>query len=129
MQTVDFNVPTMYGDHHVLEVRRILLEVPGVIEVYASSSFHVVEVIFDENKVNDLELQDKLKEAGYFGEWIFPMEVGTPPQAENGSKPFFRHTEIYESTRQTVSFAQNIGYAGRPLWPCPGMGVVKKIEE
>ena len=37
----------MYGDHHVVEVRRLLLEMPGVTDVYASSSFQVVEVAFD----------------------------------------------------------------------------------
>ena len=30
MQKVTYETPALYGDHHVLEVRRILLELPGV---------------------------------------------------------------------------------------------------
>ena len=44
MEEVQIHVPAMYGDHHVLEVRRILLELPGVLDVYASSCFQTVQV-------------------------------------------------------------------------------------
>ena len=37
-------VPTMYGDHHVVEVRRMLLQLAGVEDVNASSCFRTVEV-------------------------------------------------------------------------------------
>ena len=30
MQKVTYETPSLYGDHHVTEVRRILLELPGV---------------------------------------------------------------------------------------------------
>ena len=52
MDTLTLEVKTMYGDHHVVEVRRILLGLPGVEDVYASSSFRVVEVTYDPGKVN-----------------------------------------------------------------------------
>jgi len=129
MKTKIFEVPTLYGDHHVIEVRRILLEIPGVIDVYASSSFQVVEVNYDETKVNDLEISIKLDQAGYLGEWTIPVEVGVLPQSESSLKPYFRHTEVYETSRQVIGFSQNVSYSGRPLWPCPGMGPSRDMEE
>jgi copper chaperone CopZ len=132
MQTKTFEVPTLYGDHHVIEIRRILMETPGVIDVYASSSFQVVEVSYDETKVNDLEIAVKLDNAGYLGEWTIPVEIGATVHTEetaSSAKPFFRHTEVYETSRQVVGFSQNVSYSGRPLWPCPGMSPSKKVEE
>jgi len=129
MQTKTIEIPTLYGDHHVLEVRRILMEIPGVVEAYVSSAFLVAEVTYDETKTNDLEICTKLDEAGYLGEWSFPIEVGATRGSDEGPKPFFRHTEVFETNRQVVSFAQNVSYSGKPLWPCPGMGVIRKMEE
>ena len=129
MQTKTFEAPSLYGDHHVIEVRRILLELPGVIDVYVSSSFHIIEVTYDETKINDLEIAVKLDQAGYLGEWTIPVEVGALPQSESEPKPYFRHTEVYETSRQVVGFSQNVSYTGRPLWPCPGMSPIRKMEE
>ena len=129
MATKTFEVPALYGDHHVTEVRRILLELEGVSDVYASSAFQVVEVTYDENKINDLQIAVKLDEAGYFGEWTIPMEMGTAAQQGDGQNPYFRHTTTYETIKQTVSFAQRVKYEGRPLWHCPGIGAVRMDEE
>ncbi len=130
MQKVTYETPSLYGDHHVTEVRRILLELPGIDDVYASSAFQVVEVTYDPEKINDLEIAMKLDEAGYLGEWTVPIESGASTyHATNGLKPYFRHTAAYEQTRLTVSFAQNVSYLGRPLWPCPGMGIISKPME
>jgi len=129
MKKHTFEVPTLYADHHVLEVRRILAGIPGVQEVYASSAFQVIEVAYDESKTNDLEIAEKLDEAGYLGEWTFPIEIGAIAENAPEDKPFFRHTEVTENVREVVSFAQNISYSGRPLWPCPGMGVVQTQPE
>jgi copper chaperone CopZ len=128
METKSFEAPALFGDHHVTEVRRILLELPGVKDVYASSAFRIVEVTYDEKKINDMEIAVKLDEAGYLGEWTLPIETGVATQQEDGEKPFFRHTTTYETTKGTVSFAQRVNYQGRPLWHCPGMGAVKKEE-
>ena len=129
MEKLIFNVPAMYGDHHVIEVRRTLLEIAGVEEVNASSCFHTVEVTFDTSKVGRNEIQNKLEQAGYLDELTVPVETDTPATQTNGKqKPFFRHTAAYEQAKQAVSFAQSISYAGRPLWPCPGMGVLKKAD-
>lgn len=129
METKTFEVPALYADHHVTEVRRILLELEGVSEVYASSAFQVVEVKYDGTKINDLEIAVKLDEAGYLGEWTLPIETGAAAQPSEGQKPYFRHSVTYETTKQTVSFGQTVPYQGRPLWHCPGIGAVKMDEE
>lgn len=129
MRTKSFDVPAMYGDHHVSDVRRILLETPGVEDVYASSAFRVVEVTYDEKKVNDLELQTKLEDAGYLGEWHFHTESGKAVGTDEGATEFMRHTAVYEQIKKTVSFSQQVAHRGRPLWPCPGMGPIRSMDE
>lgn len=129
METKTFETPALYGDHHVTEVRRILLELEGVTDVYASSAFQTIEVTYDEAKINDLQITVKLDEAGYLGEWTLPIELGTAVQQGDGQEPFFRHTATYETIKHTVSFGQRVSYQGRPLWHCPGIGVVKMDEE
>ncbi len=129
METKTFDAPALYADHHVTEVRRILLELEGVTDVYASSAFQIVEVTYDEKKINDLQIAVKLDEAGYLGEWTIPIELGTAAQQGDGSKPYFRHTATYETIKHTVSFGQRVNYQGRPLWPCPGISPLKMDEE
>ncbi len=127
MDKASISVPAMYGDHHVLEVRRILLELSGVEEVNASSCFHTVEVSYDTTKVSVAEITARLDQAGYLGELAVPAETGVAV-SQNGQRDqetFFRHTSAFEHTKQGVSFGQNVGYAGRALWPCPGLGVLK----
>ncbi len=130
MQIKTFDLPTLYGDHHVLEIRKILFGIPGVKDVYASSAFRIVEVTYDETQTNDLEIQVKLDAAGYLGEWTMPIEIAATSAAGGDSKrAFFRHTEAYETTRNVVSFSQVVKDTSRPLWPCPGLGAVKKVED
>lgn len=131
MKTVTFDTPALYGDHHVKEVRRILFEIPGVSEVYASSAFRIVEITFDEEKVTEAELARKLEELGYLEDLALPEERGMASSlASDRSMAYFRHTEVYETSRQVVSFAQRVNYSGRPLWHCPGFGVIKnKMED
>ena len=57
METFVLELPTMYGDHHVVEVRRLLLGLPGVEEVYASSGFQSVEVTYDPAKTSPVAMQ------------------------------------------------------------------------
>jgi copper chaperone CopZ len=128
METKTFEAPVLYADHHVTEVRRILLELDGVLDVYASSAFQIIEVKYDESKINDLEIAVKLDEAGYLGEWTVPIEMGVTSQGTTDQRPYFRHTITYETTKQTVSFAQRVSYQGRPLWTCPGIGEIKMDE-
>jgi copper chaperone CopZ len=119
----------MYGDHHVSDVRRILLEAPGVTDVYASSAFRVVEVTYDEKKVNDLELQTRLQDAGYLGDWQFRTESGKAIGTDEKATAFMRHTAVYETIKKTVSFSQQVAHQGRPLWPCPGFGPFRSMDK
>jgi excisionase family DNA binding protein len=129
MDKTTITVPAMYGDHHVIEVRRILLEMPGVEEVNASSCFRVVEVSYDPTKLSVEAIRAKLDQAGYLGELPVPAETATPATQTNGKeKVFFRHTAAYEQTKNVVSFGQKVGYTGRPLWPCPGVGIITAAE-
>ena len=128
-----FEVPAMYGDHHVTEVRSILLSTPGVMDVYASSAFRKVEVRFDESQTNAEQLAAKLEKAGYMGEMLFEVEFGVTSAESNtgngGKKPFFRHTEVFETSHQVVGFSQNVIHSGGAMWPCPGFDRVKKMED
>ena len=130
MEKTTIELPSMYGDHHVIEVRRILLEIPGVEDVYASSGFQVVEIEYDPEKTEVAALKAKLEEAGYTQELPVAAETGEAAyKGSNGDKgEFFRHTAVFEQTQEGVSFTQEVSYEGRPLWPCPGMGVVKQVE-
>jgi copper chaperone CopZ len=128
MGSITFDAPALYGDHHVSEVRAILLGLEGVSEVYASSAFQVIEVTFDETKIKAEQISAKLQKAGYLGELPLMAEAGIAIERKDGDRKF-RHTAIYETVKGTVSFAQRVEYSGRPLWPCPGMGAVKMSDD
>ena len=127
MQTLTFDAPALYGDHHVSEARRILLELPGVKEVYASSGFQVIEVTFDPKKISDQKITECLSEAGYLGTLPMKIENNAADKNEIGGGAF-RSTAYYETIKKTVSFSQRVNYQGRPLWPCPGFGPIKEEE-
>lgn len=125
MPNLTLELPSMYGDHHVVEVRNLLLALAGVEDVYASSSFHIVEVQYDAAKATPEQIETVLDEAGYLGELPMPAETSIAA-TEEGGKAFFRHTDAFEQTGLVVSFGQKVPYNGRPLWPCPGMGPISE---
>jgi copper chaperone CopZ len=129
MEKTTYELPAMYADHHVVEVRRILLEMPGVENVYASSAFQVAEVTYDPAAVSESDIAQKLEKAGYLGEFTVTAEAGQPATSKNGDGVFFRHSEVFENTKETIGFAQEVSYVGRPLWPCPGIGTINTMEE
>jgi len=124
MASLSLELPRMYGDHHVLEVRRILLEFEGVSEVYASSGFGAVEVEYNSKKTPKKDLEAALEKAGYLGDVNIAVEPSIPA-IEDLKGAYFRHTEATEQTGNTVSFEQTVKVQRSPLWPCPGMGPVK----
>ena len=129
MASLSLELPSMYGDHHVIEVRRILLDFEGVTDVYASSGFRVLEVEYNSKKTPKKDLIAALEEAGYMGDFSMATEPSTPAN-EDIEGAYFRHTEAFEQTGNTVSFEQEVRVKRSPLWPCPGMGPVKtKILE
>ncbi len=121
MERLSLELPAMYGDHHVIHVRRLLFDMEGVEEVYASSSFHLLEVDYDPDQVTPEQMTKTLEEAGYTGDLLLPEEPSIPA-TEQKEKAYFRHTEAYAQTKHTVGFRQTVPYEGRPLWPCPGFG-------
>jgi copper chaperone CopZ len=130
MKTITLELPSLFADHHVIEIRRLLLETAGVEDVYASSAFQVVEITFDPVKVTEEALTSTLKDAGYLGSMNLPAEAGVAGYQHQGVETYFRHTASFEATRKVIGFTQQINYTGRPLWNCPGIGVIKqKMEE
>jgi copper chaperone CopZ len=117
----------MCGDHHVKEVRRILLEIEGVKDVYASSSFQIVEVEFDGRKTTPEDLTAALDKAGYIGDPNISVEPSTPAYLSEGDK-YFRTTSINEQTGNIIGFEQEVVYKGRTQWPCPGLGLLNVVE-
>jgi copper chaperone CopZ len=132
MASLSLELPSMYGDHHVKEVRRILLDFDGVNEVYASSGFQAVEVDYNSKKTPKKDLIAALENAGYTSDFVIPEESSIPAN-EHREDAYFRHTEASEQTGNTVSFEQSVKVQRSPLWPCPGMGPVKtatlEVEE
>lgn len=128
MATSTFDLPMMYGDHHVIEVRNLLAGMPGIETIYASSCFRVVEVTYDDDVVDEQAIAARLDDAGYGGDLVLPVEQGTGASESNGRTTFFRHTAVFEQVGHVVSFGQKAPYAGRPLWPCPGVGALTTEE-
>ena len=126
--SVAFDVPAMYADHHVTEVRRILLAIPGVEEVNASSAFQIVKIEYDPEKTSEDILRGALDENGYLGDLQIPVESGKPAIGSD-RKTYFRHTAAHKATGTQISFEQEIASSGRPLWPCPGMGARTRIDD
>jgi len=119
----------MYGDHHVVEVRRLLFELDGVDDVYASSGFQAAEITFDPEKVSADDITAKLEQAGYIGDLPIPVEAGEPLYGRNPAGSFYRHTAASGQTANVVGFSQNVGYEGRALWACPGMSPITGMDE
>ncbi len=128
MTSVVIDVPLMYADHHVVEVRRILVESPGVNAVDASSAFQVVKIEYDPDKTSEDALKQILDENGYLGDLQVPLESGKPAVGSDGDA-YFRHSAAHEAAGSDLSFGQEIAASGKPLWPCPGMGPAPTRDE
>ena len=130
MTQVTFDLPAMYADHHVVEVKRLLMDLDGVEEVYASSGFHAAEITYDTKKVTKEDIEATLDKSGYIGELFIPVEMDIPVNERNDAQDtYYRHTEAFAQTGGVVSFAQKVGHEGRALWPCPGMKPMTSMDE
>ena len=128
MKSFAIAVPAMYADHHVVEVRRILFEIPGVDAIDASAAFQMLEIEYDPDKTSDDVLRQTLDEAGYLGEFSVPTESGEPAVGRD-STTYFRHMAAVGTAGNIVSFGQEITAGSGPLRPIPGMGTGSPIEE
>lgn len=129
MPTITLQLPQMFGDHHVIAVRNLLGALPGVLDVYASSAFRVVEVTFDEAEVGEEALRAALQEAGYLQEMPIVEEKGAEQNGAGRSEIMFRHSAALAPAGNVVSFRQTVPFEGQPLWPCPGMSRIAPVQE
>jgi len=65
MEKLQLNVPDMWADHHVLKVRAVLIAIPGVQDVVASSAFRMVALNYDPALANPGFIIGTLDDAGY----------------------------------------------------------------
>lgn len=65
MEKLTLEVPRMYADHHVLGVRKLLLGLEGIDDVYASSAWKQVQVTYDSAKLEPAAIEEALSQAGY----------------------------------------------------------------
>jgi len=123
MQSITLTVPSMYADHHVLAVRAVLLALPGVSDVYASSAFKQVKVTFDPGVITEDKIRTALTAVGYELDHAKPIIIPvTYPEAA-------RHTAAYEGIGRTVVFVQEAGtWLPDGPHPCPGFEV-REMEE
>ncbi len=121
MKRIIIEAPGMYADHHVTEVRRIVLALPGVEDVTASSAFRVIELSIDSKKIKEDVIREALGAAGYLREIPMVAETG----AAKDNRAFPRHSKVVQQAGDAVSFGQDIPSAGLPALSCPGMGVIK----
>jgi copper chaperone CopZ len=65
MDKITLTVPTMYADHHVTNVKRLLSPIKGVENVFASAAFKQVTVEFNKTQVTQDQIVKALIQAGY----------------------------------------------------------------
>lgn len=76
MEKVVLDVPALWADHHVLQVRAALIGLEGVEEVYASAAWKQLLVSFDDGKTDRDAIVKALAAAGYaIGEGEIPVVV------------------------------------------------------
>jgi len=79
-ERVIYKVPSLYADHHVVAVRKVLADLEGMGEIEVSAAFQEVRLSYDPKKGSPSAIEARLKEAGY------PpgQEISLPFQSEKG---------------------------------------------
>lgn len=121
MDTLHLHIPAMYGDHHVIEVRRILFKLDGIEDVYASSYSQTLQIDFNQDKIDPETIKQELAHHSYLDALDVPSESGIAAYKNDGNASYFRHTVAYQHLQHTVGFAQEIQVGKRVLFPCPGI--------
>ena len=112
MEKVTLDIPTMYGDHHVLAVHGILAGLRGVHRVYASSAFQQVTVEFDPTQIALEQIETALTGHGYT-----PGERPAVAQLPTGRH--LRYVTAHGAAQDVVRFTVGLN-DDRPIIPCPG---------
>ncbi len=115
MEKLSLNIPLMYGDHHVLAVRKLLEALPGVESVFASSAFKYVAVTYDAARVDQATIVKTLTDHGYAPGVDVPVPEWKPVQQEGPR--FVRASGLAQMTMFSVP-PMPIGEGGPR--PCPG---------
>ena len=113
MERLTLELPTMYGDHHVVEVRALLAGLPGVRPVVASAAWQKVVLDFDPAQTGPTAIKAALAERGYTAD---PIGVPAVSARLAGMTEFAQGSGIIERFIEAVP-------AWSPLGPCPGFSV------
>jgi copper chaperone CopZ len=112
MEKLVLKLPDMYGDHRVIEVRRLITALPGVQSVYASAAWQRVEVEFDPAQTDAEAIRRALLAAGY------GVEGDLPPPAS----PLVRAlTDLPEAAIEPIT--EKVPAQAGDFGPCPGFEV------
>ncbi len=65
MEKLQLEIPGMWADHHVMQVRSLLTAVVGVQGVYASSAWQQALIVYDSGLTNRGAIEAALAQAGY----------------------------------------------------------------
>lgn len=112
-------LPSMYGDHHVTEVRALLARLPGVTEVVASSAWQRVELTFDPAQCGTEAIQSALQERGYG-----PDRDHLPPVSSRTSQL----TDFAVGPSAIEEFVEHVPAWNSGSGPCPGFEVLNPGE-
>lgn len=85
MKRSTFSIPSMYADHHVLQVRQALAGLDGVESVLASAAKRAVVVEHDDEVVTTRALGRALQEAGYAVEVPVELEPTLQPSKDGSA--------------------------------------------
>jgi copper chaperone CopZ len=96
MEKVTFTVPSMWADHHVLNVRQALGQVSGVQDVVASALYKDVVIQYDPTAVKPEALANKLVGAGY--EIAEAPKLPSHPKRIDDSSDWFQFQERITKT-------------------------------
>jgi len=122
MDRLVLDLPFLFADHHVTEVRRILLALAGISDIYASSANRLVEVTYESALLEPEKIKAALEQAGYLRDMPQPTESD---QVNDNNHS--RRTTDYDPSTQSVRFSRPAPSEPQAdTWPCPGMGLLKK---
>lgn len=119
MEKLRLNLPSMYGDHHVTEVRGILTALPGVSVIAASSAWQQVELEYDAGQAAPQAIKAALLARGYSTE---PSSLA--PVAPR--KATF--TDFALAPGGFEQFPERVPVLSSPLAPCPGFEIRYPVD-
>jgi copper chaperone CopZ len=118
MQRLTLELPAMYGDHHVTEVRELLGKIAGVGRVHASAAWQRVELEYDPGLTTAETIRQALLARGYGdGEHLPPVSPRTKSL-----------TEFAIGAGATEQFVEKVPEWHGGFSPCPGFEVLHPAE-